>query len=203
VTDPGEVSQAIARHVRALRAARGWSIDALAARSGVSRGMVIQIEQARTNPSVATLVRLADALGATLSSLVDPGEPAAVRVIPAAGRITLWRSPAGGIAELLAGTDSEPLVELWRWRMFPGDRYASEAHPPRTVEMISVSSGELRLEVAGEAYEVVAGQVAVFRSDRDHAYAHRQTDEPGPQETSFLMVVCTPPPPDRTLRPAS
>ena len=64
------VTTAVAQHVRALRQSRGWSLDELSGRSGVSKGMVVQIEGNRTNPSVGTLSRLADAFGVTVLSLI-------------------------------------------------------------------------------------------------------------------------------------
>ncbi|MFB7335240.1 helix-turn-helix transcriptional regulator [Streptomyces adustus] len=44
-----------------LRAARGWSYDELAARSGLARRTVIEIEQGRTIGTVKTLHALAHA----------------------------------------------------------------------------------------------------------------------------------------------
>ena len=49
--------------VRRLRTAKGWSLDQLAARSGVSKGMLVHLEQARTNPSLGTLCKVAETLG--------------------------------------------------------------------------------------------------------------------------------------------
>src|SRR5262249_51899158 len=68
------ITQAIASNVRAQRAHRGLTLDALAARSGVSRGMLVQVEQGRTNPSVSTLTRIASALGVTVARLVEVGD---------------------------------------------------------------------------------------------------------------------------------
>jgi ribosome-binding protein aMBF1 (putative translation factor) len=44
--DPGQaaVSRAIATNVRAARSARGWSLEALAARSGLSKGALVGVE---------------------------------------------------------------------------------------------------------------------------------------------------------------
>ena len=58
MTDPTlkeTVTDAVARNVREARLERGWTLEQLATRSGVSKGMVVQIEQARTNPSIGTL----------------------------------------------------------------------------------------------------------------------------------------------------
>src|ERR1700759_1253210 len=71
---------AVAQHVRALRQARGWSLDELSGRSGVSKGMVVQIEAARTNPSLGTLTRVADAFGVTIARLLEPAAERVVRL---------------------------------------------------------------------------------------------------------------------------
>ncbi|MFI9613275.1 helix-turn-helix domain-containing protein [Streptomyces sp. NPDC052023] len=83
---------AVARGVRAARVAQGWSLETLAARSGVSRGMLVHIEQGRTNPSTGTLCRLTDALGTTLSRLVETSELPLARVVRAGEGACLWRS---------------------------------------------------------------------------------------------------------------
>ncbi|MFJ2607977.1 helix-turn-helix transcriptional regulator [Streptomyces sp. NPDC087425] len=52
-----------------LRAAHGWSYDELAARSGLARRTLIEIEQGRTVGSLKTWHALAHALGAPLDEL--------------------------------------------------------------------------------------------------------------------------------------
>ncbi len=65
------LTQSLARNVRHWRSVRGFTLDVLAARAGVSRGMLIQIEQARTNPSIGTVVKIGDALGVSVTTLLD------------------------------------------------------------------------------------------------------------------------------------
>ncbi|MGV9654162.1 helix-turn-helix transcriptional regulator [Streptomyces sp. NPDC003554] len=66
--DPTALRQALAR----LRAERGWSYDELAARSGLSRRTLIEVEQGRTIGSLGTWHALAHALGVPLGELLDP-----------------------------------------------------------------------------------------------------------------------------------
>ena len=71
-----DLSAALARTLAALRAERGWSLDQLAARSGVSKGVLVSLEQARSNPNLATLARVGDAFGLPVTRLLDvPPEP--------------------------------------------------------------------------------------------------------------------------------
>ncbi len=50
-------------------------LDDLARRSGVSRRMLLNIEQGNANPGIATLLRISDGLGTGLPGLVDAGRP--------------------------------------------------------------------------------------------------------------------------------
>src|SRR3954454_6552868 len=92
----------VARNVRSARSAAGWSLDALAGRAEVSKGALVALEGARGNPNLTTLVRLADALGRSVSSLMeDPREESAVVVVDAGDVPPLWTGSAGGTARLL------------------------------------------------------------------------------------------------------
>src|SRR6185369_16791929 len=64
-----DITAAVARTLQALRADRGWSLDQLAARSGVSKGVLVALEQGRSNPNLATLARIGDAFGVPVTLL--------------------------------------------------------------------------------------------------------------------------------------
>lgn len=65
----------IASTIRAERARKDWSQEELAAKSGVSRVHIGRIERGETtNPTHSTLRSLADALGVSVSALVDGEE---------------------------------------------------------------------------------------------------------------------------------
>ena len=66
MADLPDITTAVARTLQALRADRGWSLDQLAARSGVSKGVLVALEQGRSNPNLATLARIGDAFGVPL-----------------------------------------------------------------------------------------------------------------------------------------
>lgn len=66
----------LARLLRQLRTEKGLSQSALAERAGLSRNFVAQIERGESLPTVATLSRLAAALGVTSSELLSEGLPA-------------------------------------------------------------------------------------------------------------------------------
>ena len=55
--------------LRRLRRERDLSQEALAGRAGLARNHVSALERARRDPSLATLVQLADALGMSMEEL--------------------------------------------------------------------------------------------------------------------------------------
>lgn len=186
--DADDVALAIARHTRDLRTERQWSLDQLAARSGVSKGMLVQIEQNRTNPSIATLCRIADAFGVTLAQLVELSVGSSVRVVSPAEVVTLWTGAEGSGGDLLVGTDRVEHVELWRWHLAAGDHHDSDGHLEGTRELIAVLSGTLTLEVAGSVHEVAGGGAVIFDADMAHTYrnTHRKA-------LDMVMAVLQPP----------
>lgn len=150
--------------------------------------MLVQIEQARTNPSIGTLCRLADAFGVTLAQLVELADGATVRVVDADEVVRLWEGGAGSSGDLLVGTDRSEHVELWRWHLAPGDHHDSEGHHAGTRELLSVLAGTLTLEVGGAEHLVSAGGAVLFDADRPHAYrnAHKRA-------LDLVLVVVQPP----------
>jgi transcriptional regulator with XRE-family HTH domain len=69
------LASAIGVRVRQERQSRRWTLDQLAEAAGVSRRMVVNVEQGTANPSVGTLLRISDALGVGLPALVEPPDP--------------------------------------------------------------------------------------------------------------------------------
>jgi transcriptional regulator with XRE-family HTH domain len=174
VPEADDVNAAVGRNVRGHRTRLAWTLEDLAARSGVSKGMLSQVEQARTNPSVATICRLATALGVSVASLVEAPEMPSARVVRAGEAVTLWTGgQPGSAARLLVGSGTSQQVELWDVRMRPGDGYGSEAHPSGTRELLLVIEGELTLELDGVPNRVGAGDAIAFVADRPHAYRNR------------------------------
>ncbi len=179
------VAAEIASRVRAARAQRRWTLDELAARSAVSRRRLVQIEHADANPSVSTLLKLAAALGVTLTELLSE-EPEArpVTVAAAHDAMTLWSTAAGSSARLLVSLGP---LELWTWTLQPGDRRASEPHRPGSLELLTVQTGTLALDVGDHHVEIPAGDSARFDATWPHTYAN-----PAATVATFTLVVLEP-----------
>ena len=181
-----DIPAALARTLQALRTERGWSLDQLTARSGVSKGVLVSLEQGRGNPNLGTLARIGDAFGVPLTRLVEVTGESSVRISGPGEARVLWRGPSGGTGTILAATEPPWAAELWRWTLQPGEGFGGDAHMPATRELVQVEDGTLTLIVAGERYQVAAGQSARFPGGVPHAY---RNDGTAPVDLTMIVVV--------------
>jgi len=63
----------LAERIKALRDARGWTQEQLAERAAIQRSYLGDLELGRRNPSVRTLVKVANAFGIAVAELLEGG----------------------------------------------------------------------------------------------------------------------------------
>lgn len=170
------LAMAIGGRVRQERQSRGWTLDQLSEAAGVSRRMVVNVEQGTANPSVGTLLRISDALGVGLPALVESPRPRPVKVTRSGEGAALWHGDFGGRGVLVAGTESPDVVELWDWTLGPGDHHLSEAHSPGTKELLQVQRGTVTVVIADQPVILNAGDAVTFPGDVAHSYANSDTE---------------------------
>lgn len=185
--ETADLAAAIGARVRQERQARRWTLDQLAEAAGVSRRMVVNVEQGAANPSVGTLLRISDALGVGLPSLVERPQPRPVTVTRHGEGAVLWSGERGGRGVLVAGTEPPDVVELWDWTLGVGDAHLSEAHTAGTKELIQVQQGSVTVEVADQSVTLTEGDAITFPGDLTHSYANQ-----GTQPARFSLAVFEP-----------
>jgi transcriptional regulator with XRE-family HTH domain len=177
---------AVAHNLIRYRKARRLSLDGLRTLSGVSKRTIIEIEQERGNPSIATLCRLANAMGVGVTELIAlVNEPKRLQLHSIKEGRILWKTPSGSLARLIAGTSVLGVwAEFWYWKLSPGERFRGAAHPPGTRELLYVLGGKLCVETRGESLCAAPSQLITLTAEEAHSY--RNESEKG---TEFLMIV--------------
>jgi transcriptional regulator with XRE-family HTH domain len=191
MTDPttpmieNELGTVLSQRISSLRRAQRLSLDALAARTGLSKGTVVAIEHGKANPSIGSLCRLAAAFSVSVTDLLDvpTAEESDAPIVRVEPRV-LWQTERGSEARLDASTSGNTMFEIWSWKIVPGDAHTSDAHSPGTLELISVKTGVLQLTVGEESMLLQAGEAARIMADQSHCYAPS-----GQQPVSFSMAV--------------
>ena len=160
--------------VRLLRSELGLSLDALAARSGVSRSALSLIERAESSATAVVLDRLAAGLGVTLVSLFGAADDAAAAE-PLSRRADqpVWRDPGSGYLRrsVSPGGFASP-IEIVEVSFPAGARVAFENGPRDHVvhQQVWVLEGTLELTVGGVSHRLEAGDCLALRLDEPTAY---------------------------------
>ncbi len=180
------IPRRLGERVRQLRTQRGWSLDALARASGVSRSMLSEIERDQANPTLAVTLRIARAFGLSLGELLDsPGVTSAITVVRADDRTYLYRSDPDVQIRTLSPLHLEKDVELYQVRLQAGGALRSAPHYAGTREFLTVQKGQVRIESAGDSESLGAGDSATYRADVPHAIINAGRGE----AVVFLVVI--------------
>lgn len=163
-----EISIRTGRAVKQRREAAGFSLRALAERSGISASMISDIERGAKSPTVTTLVRLAEALGVVAGDLIDGGLGLASRIrVIRAGEGDGGDHPAKW--ESLGPASPGSRIAFTRMVIPPATVLGpSDAHAAGTVEHMHVASGAVRVTVGDEMAEMAAGDSCSCRTDVPH-----------------------------------
>ncbi len=167
---PVDATSHLARNVAALRHARGLTQQHLAAAAGVPRSTVTSLESGTGNPSLQSLLKVAQALAVPLDELLAAPR-AAVR---------LWR--AAEIAAQQKGRDvtvrslvPEPVPneQMELMTLGVGAVMAGTPHLPATREYFTCLDGQVTLVVAGELHALRVGDTLAFPGHLPHSYLNR------------------------------
>jgi transcriptional regulator with XRE-family HTH domain len=191
---PAEINERIADRVRELRARRRLSLDALAAKSGVSRSMISLVERGESSPTAVVLEKLANGLGVTLAALFDApdGDRRTPEPIARLKDQPVWRDPASGY---LRRNVSPPgiahpmqLVEI----EFPaGGRVAFETggRDARVHQQIWVLDGAIDVTVGDERHRLREGDCLAMELNRPTIFHN-----PARKAARYAVVIASEPP---------
>ena len=159
----------VARNLRRMRAEQKLSLDQLAARAGVSKSMLGQIERGASSPTIAMLWKIATGLGTSFTSLLEA--PQTDTVIVSTQKLQPLTGDNGRYRIFpLFPAESGRRFEIYTMEIARGGRHKAEAHSEGTQEFLTVSAGELAIRAGDNEFRVAAGDAIRFRADQPHAY---------------------------------
>jgi len=179
------LSGQLGKTVQRLRKAYNLSLSELSEQSGVAKSIISQIERNETNPTLATIWRLAHALDVSIERVLQAAEDEPFLEKSSRGDTPILVSDDGKCRLAIIGWIKT--VEWLQWYEFsadPGGVLDSEAHQRGSVECLSVNVGEVEVEVAGTIERAKAGETLRYRCDRPHTIRNVS------QEPASAMMVC-------------
>lgn len=157
-----DIDDLVRSRLRSLRQAAGWSLDELAARSGVGASTISRLETGKRTVGLDVLVPLARALHADLDALLtsdDGDDDVVIRPVPD-DRMggTIWPLSRPG-RNLVA----------FKMRMEPADEPpAQQVHPGH--DWFFVLDGSVRLFLGEREVVVATGEAAEFSTMVPHSF---------------------------------
>ena len=180
--EPRQIAAHLARNLVALRGVRSLTQDALAKSAEVPRSTIANLESGQGNPSLTVLIKVAHALGVPIDELL--ASPRA--------KVRKWSGADIDAAVRGQGVTMRPLVpepvpeEMLTLMSFaPGAVMRGTPHLPGTREYFTCLDGKVAIMVAGDRYDLAAGDVLAFPGNTPHSY--RNAD--GAQEARGVSVV--------------
>jgi transcriptional regulator with XRE-family HTH domain len=165
--DPTDVNRRIARRVAQCRANAGLSLDALAARSGVSRSTISLIERGETSATAVVLDKLACGLGLALASLFEV-ERAAPSPLMRRAEQPEWRDPGGGyVRRNVSPPDHPSPLRIVEVAFPPARRVVLEGASAQAAieQQVWVLEGTMELTQGGATHRLEAGDCLAMRLD--------------------------------------
>lgn len=179
------LSGQLGKTVQRLRKAYNMSLSELSDSSGVAKSIISQIERNETNPTLATIWRLSQALDVSIERVLRAAEEEPFVEKSTRGETPILTSDDGKCRLAIIGWVKT--VEWLQWYDFtaePGGVLESDPHQRGSIECLSVLEGELEVQV-GDAIEVAGpGENLRYRSDRPHVIRNR-SDKP-----AHATMVC-------------
>jgi transcriptional regulator with XRE-family HTH domain len=163
----------IGAKVAKARAERGWSLAQLAERSGLSTAAVHKIEKSGMTPTIASLMKVASALGKSVGYFVEEVEATRpVTVVRADERTRLYTSKRGLELQNISGRYGPFWVAGAEAHLEPLADSGPEpmSHPGE--ELVLVLDGRMTFTIDGESYALEAGDSIHFRTVRPHSWAN-------------------------------
>ena len=176
----------VGERLRAIRRSRRCTLRIVATRSGLSESFLSQVERGQSSASIASLRRIADALGVSIADLFEVDAMPGPRVLRREERPAL----AFGVLGRKLLLTPRPLQNL---EVFFGELEVggSTGHQPYahgdSEELFVVLAGEVQVEIGGEVFHLEHGDSIDYRSSTPHRAANAGSD------LAEVMWIISPP----------
>ncbi|MBZ5609818.1 MAG: XRE family transcriptional regulator [Acidobacteriia bacterium] len=148
----------MARRLAALRAERAWTLEALAAKTGISRATLSRLERCELSPTAGMLNKLCAQFGWTASRLMAEAESGPPTVVRAAEQVT-WKDPESGyVRRVLSPPHPNLKGELVEVSLPAGATVSYDVSPlPGLEHHLWMLDGVLSLEIEGAGFRLKKG----------------------------------------------
>ncbi|HMY69934.1 MAG TPA: XRE family transcriptional regulator [Leptospiraceae bacterium] len=176
------IINSVKENLKTIRHIKGFSLDKLAARCGVSRAMLSQIEQGKSAPTISVLWKIASGLNVPFSDLIKEKNAGGLHILKYENSKVLYSTTKVFTSRALFPFSGNRTSEFYELTLKPGGIEIAEAHQNGTTENIVVVQGVLRLRIGEKVVELQQRDSVFFRADVPHEYSN-------PSDTEAIMYL--------------
>ena len=176
----------VGERLRQIRRLRRCTLRTVADRAGVSESFLSQVERGKASASIASLRRIATALGVSVADLFEPTATPTPRVLRRDERPAL----AFGILGRKFLLTPRPLrhLEVFAGELDAGGSTGAEAYAHGdSEELFVVLAGNVQLELGGDLHDLEQGDSIEYRSSTPHRVVNVG------EERAEVMWIISPP----------
>ncbi len=176
----------LGKTIQRLRKAYNLSLSDLAEQSGVAKSIISQIERNETNPTLATVWRLSQALDMSVERVLASSDDAPfVEKLSRADTPILLSEDGLVRLSIIGWIKTVEWLQYYDLEAAPGGELDSDGHQRGSVECLTVTAGTLEVDVAGQVETVKEGETVRYRCDRRHVIRNRS----GAPARAFMVCL--------------
>ncbi|HUO10500.1 MAG TPA: XRE family transcriptional regulator [Phycisphaerae bacterium] len=178
-----DVVLSLGNRLHAMRESRGWTLEELAERTGLSKPYLSRIEAGDRQPSIAALLTVATAFGVSIAALFEQPDDSSDCIIVRGG--TAPATSANGLSYSPLSSSTKPFNLQPLAITVPATRKGNETYQHDGEEWLYVTAGKLQVTVADNKHILNTGDSAHFDSRLPH-----RLDALDGKDATILLVAC-------------
>ncbi|HHW49321.1 MAG TPA: helix-turn-helix transcriptional regulator [Clostridiaceae bacterium] len=174
----------IGLNIANFRKQRNMSLDELSKRSGVSKSMLSQIEQEKSNPTIITVWKIARALGISIEEPLENSSNNSIEVLRREDSPIIFSDSNSCEIRANSPIHMTDNLELYYITFKPYGKHSSMPHFPKAEEFLTVISGRLKVSSGNRTCILNKGDTGRYRADQHHSIENLC----GSESSAFLVV---------------
>lgn len=178
-----DINHRISNNLKEIRRERNLSLENLAQISGVSKSMLAQIENQKSNPTVNTLWKIALALNISFTSLIE-GDAEEITIVKNLQLTPLVEDEDRFVLYPIFPYDKQRKFEVLYIEIEKDGISYSDAHESGTYEYLIVYQGKVELKLNNDKYLLEKGESIRYPANVKHSYHNI-----GAEKVELCMII--------------
>ncbi len=166
----------VGQKIRTVRKEKGFTLEVLASRTGLSKGLLSQVERGISQPSLESLWRISKALGANFSYFFEEIDHNYVHIIRKDKRRMIVLPESTGTYSVLS-TGRKARLGMLEVRLQPGEETRDQLVQHEGEECLVIVNGTVNVKMGDESFDLQTGDSVYFDNAQSHVISNTGNEE--------------------------